>query len=89
MSPAKSKKAARKAGTSTKKAAAKPAKRPAGKPRKASKAATKAPAKPAQTATAAAAGHPHCAASDPFGDACQNRPRRPSKYCVIHSYLER
>ncbi|MHB1261858.1 MAG: hypothetical protein ACYC2H_09110 [Thermoplasmatota archaeon] len=93
MSPAKSKKAAsapRKAG----KKAGKPAKparkagsaKPAskGKP-KTAKSAKGRPAKP----TASATGHAHCAAADPFGDVCQNLPRRPSKYCVIHSYLDR
>lgn len=33
--------------------------------------------------------HAHCAATDPFGGPCQNVPRRPSRYCVIHSYLDR
>lgn len=31
----------------------------------------------------------HCIAVDPFGDPCQSAPRLPSKYCTIHSYLDR
>src|SRR5215210_6309784 len=94
MSPATSKKAAKKSGkaarprktASKSRSPAKAAKsaRPAKKasaPSKGGKASkTAAPAK-------AVATHAHCAATDPFGDACQNLPRRPSKYCVIHSYL--
>ncbi|MEA3166226.1 MAG: hypothetical protein QOJ26_1095 [Thermoplasmata archaeon] len=90
MSPAKSRKAAsekaRKAGGKARKTA-----RP-----KAAKAKRSAPARKAgkpksakAAKTASATGHAHCAATDPFGDACQNLPRRPSKYCVIHSYLDR
>lgn len=52
---------------------------------KAARSRTSGSAKP----TASATGHAHCAATDPFGGTCQNLPRRPSKYCVIHSYLER
>jgi hypothetical protein len=95
MSPAKSRKAASK----SRKAAGK-----AGKPKRPAKAAKAAKgAKSSKKAskssrsrssgsakpTASATGHAHCAATDPFGGACQNLPRRPSKYCVIHSYLER
>ena len=86
MSPAK------KASKSAKgKSAAKAAKGKAKSAPKAAKRASKPAVKSAPKASspAAAAGHAHCAASDPFGDPCQNLPRRPSKYCVIHSYLER
>lgn len=90
MSPAK------KASKSAKgKSAAKAAKGKAKSAPKAAKPAAKRASKPAlksapkASSPAAAAGHAHCAASDPFGDPCQNLPRRPSKYCVIHSYLER
>lgn len=98
MSPAKR----AKAGKATKKAAPKMA-RKASRPAKKAKAARPAkkakggrarPAaragspRPAPTA-ARPSGHAHCAATDPFGDPCQNVPRRPSAYCVIHSYLDR
>ncbi len=88
MSPAKSKKAksaprkaSKKAGKSAR--SSKKASRP--KAVKAPKPAKGRSAKP----TASATGHAPCAATDPFGDDCQNLPRRPSKYCVIHSYLDR
>jgi hypothetical protein len=95
MSPPKSKKAAsRKAAKKAGKAA-----KSSKAPRKAAKSSRKGTkAKPSGRAsksagsakpTAAATGHAHCAATDPFGGTCQNLPRRPSKYCVIHSYLER
>jgi hypothetical protein len=87
------------------KAAAKPAKAKSGKKaakarpaaRKGARPAPgrgKAPAKRAASArpapaTAGRPGHAHCAATDPFGGPCQNVPRRPSAYCVIHSYLDR
>ncbi|MFA5944684.1 MAG: hypothetical protein WC876_09485 [Candidatus Thermoplasmatota archaeon] len=85
MSPAKSKKAAK---------PAKKAVRPAKSAKKSQRAAPakKAPKTAGTTPTSkakAAPSHAHCAATDPFGDHCQNLPRRPSKYCVIHSYLER
>ena len=80
MSPAK--KTSRKASKASTKPKA--AKRPA-KPKAAAR---KASARPAP-GRAAGSAHAHCAAPDPFGDPCQNLPRRPSKYCVIHSYLER
>jgi hypothetical protein len=86
MSPAKR---AKSKGKPARKAA-RPAK--SSKAAKSSKGKTKA-AKPKGAAKpmAAAAGstHAHCAATDPFGGPCQNVPRRPSKYCVIHSYLDR
>jgi hypothetical protein len=90
MSPPKPKKAA-----SRKPARKGPAKRSKGTkaPRSSRKAAK--PSKAARSTsgsakpTASATGHAHCAATDPFGGTCQNLPRRPSKYCVIHSYLER
>lgn len=91
MSPATSRKGAKpKPSKGKPKAARRPAARaaPKAKPaaaRKAGKAA-KPTAKGAAPAKPAAA---HCAASDPFGDPCQNLPRRPSRYCVIHSYLDR
>lgn len=90
MPPAKSKKAAKPA-KAAKKAAPK-----APKPAAKAKGRSSAPAPKAKAAVAKPAApthggnvHAHCAASDPFGDPCQNLPRRPSKYCVIHSYLER
>lgn len=82
MSPARAKtsRSAKKA----KKAArpARPAKGARGKP-KAAKARKPAPASARQD------GKRHCAATDPFGDPCQSAPRLPSKYCTIHSYLDR
>ena len=97
MSPPKSKKASSSRKTAKKAGKARPAKasRPAKRTGKASKSSKKAP-KAARSRssgspkpTASATGHAHCAATDPFGGTCQNLPRRPSKYCVIHSYLER
>ena len=82
MSPAKR---AKSKGKPARKAA-RPAKK-AAKPAKSAKAGAK-PSKAAAAKTMAP-GHAHCAATDPFGDPCQNVPRRPSRYCVIHSYLER
>jgi len=79
MAPGKPK--ARKSKGPSKAKAARPARKakPANKPRAAAK-----PAAPAKSP----AGHTLCAATDPFGGPCQNTPRRPSKYCVIHSYLD-
>lgn len=63
------------------KKAAKAAKRAKPKAAKAaSKPSAKPGAKPAKT---------HCAAMDPFGAPCQSIPRYGSKYCTIHSYLDR
>ena|SRR5688572_7156363 len=102
MSPPKSKKAASRKPAKKAGKAARPAKvsrkggaRKAAKPSKASKSSKKgAKGRPGSSAgsakpTASATGHAHCAATDPFGGTCQNLPRRPSKYCVIHSYLDR
>lgn len=55
---------------------------------------TAAKAKPRATRAgkASAAGKPArrgCAAMDPFGGPCQSQPRPGSKYCTIHSYLDR
>jgi hypothetical protein len=92
MPPArKAKTAAKKTKTSTSKgrkvAKAKPAKpaaakgkAPKGAKGKASKAKATAPAKHEKA---------HCAAMDPFGAPCQSIPRYGSKYCTIHSYLDR
>ena len=90
MPPAKSKKAA-KSGTKAKGKAtrAKGAARPAPQSAKASKSVKAAKATTAAAPTRGGNVHAHCAASDPFGDPCQNLPRRPSRYCVIHSDLER
>jgi hypothetical protein len=82
--PSKSTKKAASAKKAAKRSAAK-GKRPS--PRKGPASARAASARPA--ATAGRPGHAHCAATDPFGDPCQNVPRRPSAYCVIHSYLDR
>jgi hypothetical protein len=86
MSPVRGKKAK---SASTKKSArpvrpaagtrkGKPAKKAAPKAKAAAKG--KAPATPERR---------HCIAVDPFGDPCQSAPRVPSKYCTIHSYLDR
>jgi hypothetical protein len=85
MSTAKRAKAVRKGAKPSKKAARK-GKAASARP----KAAAKRPAsrRPAP-AMAGRPGHARCAATDPFGDPCQNVPRRPSAYCVIHSYLDR
>lgn len=48
-----------------------------------------APPKPRPVASAKAPVRRACAARDPFGDPCQSSPRLPSKYCTIHSYLDR
>ena len=95
MSPAKPKKASSKsskvAGKRGKPAAAGKASK-AAKGRKTAKASSKAAKRGGATRAVApkqATGHAHCAATDPFGGSCQNLPRRPSKYCVIHSYLDR
>lgn len=86
MSPAK------RATTSKAAKASKPPKKAAkaGKGRRPARAAPKraASARPAPS-TMGRPGHAHCAATDPFGDPCQNVPRRPSAFCVIHSYLDR
>lgn len=80
MTPAKPRKSAK-----SRKSAGKAAKAMGRKASPAKAAKGKKAGKPAASAT----GHAHCAATDPFGDPCQNVPRRPSKYCVIHSYLDR
>jgi hypothetical protein len=101
MTPAKPRKAAKSrkpAGKASgrKGTPSKAAKKAAPRPAKSSKGGKPSAAKPAKGSkagsakpTASATGHAHCAATDPFGDPCQNVPRRPSKYCVIHSYLDR
>jgi hypothetical protein len=94
MTPAKPRKATKSPKSSGKAAGRKAAPAKGAKGKKAAKAPKAAkPAKGSKAGsakpTASATGHAHCAATDPFGDPCQNVPRRPSKYCVIHSYLER
>jgi hypothetical protein len=98
MSPAKPKKASsksRKAAGKQGKPAARGKAPKAAKGRKTAKASGRKSAKRPGAAAKAKAPthggnvHAHCAATDPFGGACQNLPRRPSKYCVIHSYLDR
>ena len=97
MSPVRGKKAK----SASKKKSSRPP-RPAARSRKAkpakkaakSKAARTKAAKPAVKAASKGkgAGTPerrHCVAVDPFGDPCQSAPRVPSKYCTIHSYLDR
>lgn len=90
MSPVRGKKAK----SASKKKSSRPP-RPAARSRSAkpAKKAAKAKAKPAaKAAKGKAPGTPerrHCIAVDPFGDPCQSAPRLPSKYCTIHSYLDR
>lgn len=43
----------------------------------------------AKPVPAAAPARAHCLATDPFGDPCQSSPRPPSRYCTIHSFLDR
>jgi hypothetical protein len=81
MSPAKRSKAKRPA-----KAARKSPKKSA-RPKAATKSAKPTKAKAARPN--AAPERRHCAAQDPFGGPCQSVPRLPSKYCTIHSYLDR
>lgn len=78
---------------SSKAAKAKPAKAKASKPKasksssKASKSTSGRPSRPSGGTTEKE--RRHCVATDPFGDPCQSAPRLPSKYCTIHSYLDR
>lgn len=84
---------AKKAKTTSKKAAKKAkAARPARPVRKAKVAKSAKPARgKASKKPVKGAVHEkrHCTATDPFGDPCQSAPRLPSKYCTIHSYLDR
>jgi len=91
----------KKAKSASKKNSSRPP-RPAARSRAAKPAKKAAKSKPSQAKAAKpmakaaskgkAAGTPerrHCIAVDPFGDPCQSAPRLPSKYCTIHSYIDR
>lgn len=91
MSPAKRSKASKSTRKGKKAAGAKRSARPsaARSAKKAAKTATKGAAKPAKGGPPAQKERRHCIAMDPFGGPCQSAPRLPSKYCTIHSYLDR
>lgn len=96
MSPVRGKKA-KSASKKKKKSARPPRPKTRSKAKKAAKAsggkrAFKVAGKRQGTVKAQAPGKPErrrCVAVDPFGDPCQSAPRLPSKYCTIHSYLDR
>lgn len=46
-------------------------------------------ARPVRAQGADKRNRPACPATDPFGGPCQSTPRPPSRYCTMHSYLDR
>lgn len=90
MSPAraKSQRTASKSKASAKRAVTRRATPAKGRANGSARRASQVVARP-KAAAQATNGRRHCAATDPFGDPCQSVPRLPSKYCTIHSYLER